>query len=122
MSLSDGSSIPEIAAADAVALIDTGAVLLDVREQDEWLAGHAPGAVHVPLGALKAGSDALPEGFAIAGERVVVVCRVGGRSAIATAALVAWGHDALNLVGGMYAWEQASLPVVTDDGAPGQVI
>ncbi len=53
---------------------------------------------------------------------VVCVCRVGGRSAAVAAALIAEGYDARNLAGGMQAWAAEGLPVVTDDGAPGQVV
>ena len=97
------------------ALLDQGAALLDVREADEWAAGHAPEAVHVPLSQLSL--DTIPPGSPL-----LVVCHVGGRSARATAALRNAGIDAANVVGGMAAWERAGLPVVTDDGAPGQVI
>jgi rhodanese-related sulfurtransferase len=80
--------------------------LLDVREDDEWAAGHAPGAVHVPLHDLPARLDAVP-----AGTRVAVVCRVGGRSAQATMWLRQQGYDAHNVAGGMYGWQAAGLPV-----------
>ncbi|MBK9178551.1 MAG: rhodanese-like domain-containing protein [Acidimicrobiales bacterium] len=91
-------------------------VLVDVREPDEWHAGHAPGAVHVPLGQLGQRLGELP-----ADTRLVMVCRSGNRSGRATDALVKHGYDAVNLVGGMQAWARAGLPVVTDDGGAGRV-
>lgn len=97
------------------ALLDSGAALLDVREPDEWAAGHAAQAVHVPLAQLSL--DVLPDG-----EPLLVVCHVGGRSAMATRALRNAGIPAVNVTGGMAAWERAGLPVVTDSGAPGQVV
>ena len=81
-----------------------GAVLVDVREDDEWLDGHAPGALHVPLGRLTA--EALP-----AGRPVYCICRSGNRSGLAVQALAAAGVDARNVSGGMQAWIAAGLPV-----------
>ncbi|SDQ22185.1 rhodanese-like domain-containing protein [Quadrisphaera sp. DSM 44207] len=86
--------------------VPEGAVLLDVREDDEWAAGHAPGAVHVPLGDLPARLGELPE------DDVYVVCRSGGRSARAVAWLTHHGVDAVNVDGGMGAWQDAGLPLV----------
>ena len=92
-----------------------GAVLLDVREDDEWQAGHAPHAEHVPLGDVAAAADRF------AGRKVLTVCRSGGRSAKAAEALAAAGVDVGNVAGGMTAWSAAGLPVVRDDGSPGHV-
>jgi rhodanese-related sulfurtransferase len=92
-----------------------GTSLLDVREDDEWDAGHAPGATHVALGKLRA--DALP-----VAAQVLCICRSGARSARAAEALRAAGIDATNVAGGMSAWVAAGLPVVRDDGGPGVVI
>jgi rhodanese-related sulfurtransferase len=91
-------------------------VLLDVREADEWNAGHAPDAVFRPLGELESVRFELPMN-----RKIVCVCRSGGRSARATEALRSWGFDAVNLEGGMQAWAAAGRPVVTDDGSPGRV-
>ena len=82
-----------------------GAVLLDVREDDEWAAGHATGAVHVPMGRLT--PDRLPEG-----RPVYVICRSGNRSGRVVEILTAAGVDARNVRGGMIAWERSGLPVV----------
>lgn len=81
-------------------------VVLDVREDHEWSAGHIDGAVHIPLGELQARVGELDPAA-----RTLVVCHVGGRSARATAWLDAQGHDVVNLAGGMEAWEQAGRPV-----------
>ncbi|RNI19037.1 rhodanese-like domain-containing protein [Flexivirga caeni] len=96
------------------------AVVIDVREQNEWDAGHAPGAIHIPLGELPARLDELPE----SGERdpLQVVCRSGNRSGKAVAWLNQQGFDAVNVAGGMKQWAFAGKPVVTDSGAPAQVI
>ncbi|MGV8966418.1 MAG: rhodanese-like domain-containing protein [Cellulomonas sp.] len=91
---------------DPSAPIPAGTTLVDVREQNEWDAGHAPGAVHVPLGELIARVGELPAG------RLLVVCQLGGRSARATEWLNGAGYDAVNLSGGMVDWARAGLPVV----------
>jgi len=109
-------SIEEIDAVTADDEVGAGAFLLDVRNPDEWDAGHAPAATLVPLGTLGDRVAELPTD-----RRIVVVCRSGARSARATEALVGAGYDAVNLAGGMQAWAALGLPVVTDAGGPGTV-
>ena len=92
-----------------------GVVLLDVREHDEWAAGHAPGATHLPLSRLT--PDAVPTGTS-----VMCICRSGSRSGMATGAFRKVGIEAVNVSGGMKAWAAAGLPVVRSDGRPGTVI
>jgi len=107
----------EVSALAAAEMVRSGALLVDVREDDEWAAGHAPAAAHLPMSRLFGGRVALPS------DRLIVcVCHVGARSAAVAAGLVAAGWDAVNLVGGMEAWLSAGLPVVGDDGRPGTVI
>ena len=91
-----------------------GVALIDVRELDEWEAGRAPGAVHVPLSNLQA--DLLPEAAVLH-----CICRSGGRSAKVTEALRRAGYDAYNVAGGMQAWAAAGFPVEAAAG-PGTVI
>jgi hydroxyacylglutathione hydrolase len=108
--------VPEIDAVDANSA-PGDQVLLDVREPDEWEAGHAPGATWIPLGELERARTEVPFN-----KRIVCVCRTGGRSARAAEDLISWGFDAANLTGGMRAWEAAGLPVIRDDEPPGAVI
>ncbi len=108
---------PKVGAEQARQLQDQGAILLDVREQAEWRAGHAPGARHIPLGHLPGRLRELPPR-----RTVVTVCRSGARSARAAALLTSEGRDVVNLVGGMRAWARAGLPVVASGGRPGQVV
>ena len=82
-------------------------VVLDVREQHEWNAGHIEGATHVPLSALQSRVGELDPTV-----RTLVICHVGGRSARATGWLHAQGHDVTNVAGGMEAWEAVGRPVV----------
>jgi rhodanese-related sulfurtransferase len=85
------------------------AVVVDVREPDEWRTGHIPDARHVPLGQLEAHVAEL-----LAEPEIIFVCRSGNRSAAATRALVKAGHpNALNMTGGMGAWRAAKLPVTS---------
>lgn len=87
--------------------------LLDVREQDEWDAGHAPEALHIPMGELSERLADLP-----ADNPMYVVCRSGGRSARVTAYLNANGWDATNVDGGMQSWASNGRAMVSDSGAP----
>jgi rhodanese-related sulfurtransferase len=112
----EGDALVEIDPEEAVARIADGSFLLDVREPDEWEAGHAPQAHHIPLGELEARWNELPSD-----QEVICVCRGGGRSARAAAALASVGLTTVNLAGGMRAWDEANLPVVAADGA-GSVI
>jgi len=105
----------EVTPQDAVGLRDQGAVLVDVRENDEWTAGHAPGAVHLLLAEVSDGASRFD------GQQVLAVCRSGRRSAKATEILAAAGIDVRNVAGGMAAWAEAGLPVVREDGAAGTV-
>ncbi len=98
-------------------LIGAGAVVVDVREEEEWAAGHAPGALLIPMGQVEARVDEIP-----AGRPAVIVCRSGGRSDAVAQLLTSLGTNAVNLAGGMRAWEHAGLPVVTDAGSPGCIV
>jgi rhodanese-related sulfurtransferase len=111
-----GQRIQEVDVTDASAGGEH-VVLLDVRNAKEWEAGHAPSAMWVPLGELEGARFKLPMN-----RRIVCVCRVGSRSAKATAELLQLGFDAVNMAGGMKAWEAQGLPVVRDDGSAGTVI
>ncbi|ROP44886.1 rhodanese-like domain-containing protein [Pseudokineococcus lusitanus] len=106
------SDTPRVPAAD----VPADAVLVDVREQDEWDAGHAPDAVHIPMGELPDRLGELPEGD------VHVVCRSGGRSARATAWLQQNGVDAVDVAGGMGAWLEAGRPLVSENGQDARVL
>ncbi|UZJ30489.1 rhodanese-like domain-containing protein [Streptomyces endophytica] len=97
------------------------AFLLDVRENDEWQAGHAEGALHIPMSEFVARYGELTE-KAPEGDKVYVLCRVGGRSAQVAQYLIQQGVDAVNVAGGMQAWEAAGRPVSDGNGGAGTVI
>jgi rhodanese-related sulfurtransferase len=107
---------PTASADEARHLMAQGAILLDVREDAEWRAGHAPGARHIPLGRLAPRVKDLPQR-----RTVITVCRSGHRSARAAALLAREGREAVNLSGGMHAWARAGLPVIAAGGRPGRV-
>lgn len=99
---------PEVMSAD----LPTGIFLLDVREDDEWVAGHAPEAVHVRLGELSARTDEIPRD-----QEVYVICRSGARSAYAAQALAGAGWNTVNVADGMTGWAVAGRPMISETGA-----
>ncbi|MGO9558133.1 MAG: rhodanese-like domain-containing protein [Acidimicrobiales bacterium] len=107
----------EVSPDEAAELLKAGALLLDVREPEEWEAGHVAGARFIPMGEVQARVAELPSD-----RRIVVMCRAGHRSVIVTEALAGAGIDAVNLAGGISAWSAGDRPLVTRDGSPGTVI
>lgn len=93
--------------------------IVDVREPNEWLAGRIDGAVHIPLNDILAGGE---RGVLDPERPVVLVCKTGNRSEVATLMLKARGFDAHNLEGGMEAWQAEGLPFLDEEGAPGRVV
>jgi rhodanese-related sulfurtransferase len=102
-------TVPTVAVAD----IPADAPLLDVREADEWRAGHAPTARHLPMSELVERLGELPDD-----DPLYVVCRSGGRSARVVAYLAQQGYPAVNVDGGMQAWSARGRAVVADSGTP----
>lgn len=104
----------EVATVNVTDLPDD-AVVLDVREDDEFQAGHAPGAVHVPLDQVPARLADVPE---LDGP-IPVICRAGGRSLRAAQWLESQGFEVVNVTGGMKSWAAAEKAVVAEgDGEP----
>ena len=110
-------TIEEINAVDALAAVEAGAFLLDVRNDDEWEAGRAPSAYYITLSEVIVRAAELPGDIDI-----IAVCRAGARSLKAAEALATKGYVVKNLTGGMRAWEAAGLPVVDATGGAGTVI
>ena len=79
--------------------------LIDVRERDEFAAGHVPGAVNLPMSTLGDHLDKLPDGA------FDVICQIGGRSARVVQALEARGFDATNVDGGTGEWAASGYPI-----------
>ncbi|WP_297914175.1 rhodanese-like domain-containing protein [Thiomonas sp.] len=103
------TEIPVEQAAQAVREAD---VVLDVREADEFAAGHLPGAVLAPRGLLEFKLSSSPE----LGARdldVVLYCKTSGRAALAAAVMHEMGYSRVrSIAGGFDAWTAAGLPVV----------
>ena len=97
----DGRLRSHVSAARAMELVSAGATLVDVRERTEWKSGHAPQAVHVPLGEIDKATRRLP-----ADKPVLTICASGMRSRSAAKHLRGLGYDAASVSGGMAAWQQ----------------
>ncbi len=104
-------------AAAAHDLCEAGACLVDVREDHEWEAGHAPNAIHITLSTLPDNLELI-----LKDSQIVTVCRSGGRSYQAALFLADHGYEAINLAGGMTAWSEGGFSVVDDNGEPGKVV
>jgi rhodanese-related sulfurtransferase len=107
------AELRNINVAEAIAFVSDGALFLDVREDNEWEAGHATDATHLALGDVP---DHLGD---LAKDRLIVcVCRSGARSARAATFLIQNGFDAINLEGGMLAWASEDRPLVGQGDEP----
>ncbi len=101
------SDIPEIDIHEAKKRIDKGAVLVDVREQNEFDELRIPGSILVPLSEFQTRFDELPKD-----KELVMQCRSGARSGRMTEFLLANGYtNVVNMAGGILAWNEAGLPV-----------
>jgi rhodanese-related sulfurtransferase len=107
--MNQGGSVPQVPAAE----VPSEAFLLDVREADEWAAGHVPGALHIPLGELAARYLEIDRASAL-----YVICRSGRRSDQAAQALAGVGWQASNVADGMVGWHAAGLPMTSESGQP----
>lgn len=105
-------SIPTIELDNVPQPLPETVTVLDVREPDEWQAGHIEGALHIPLSLLPVRVSEVPDG------EILVVCKGGGRSAQACMYLGQQGHVVINLAGGMLDWQAAGRPMVSETGQP----
>lgn len=103
------NGIPTVSIDQVPHPLPEGLTVLDVREPVEWAHGRIDGALHIPLMELVERVAEVP-----ADNQVLVVCKVGGRSAQATGYLVQSGYQAVNLDGGMLDWSAAGRPMVSD--------
>lgn len=101
-------AVPEIDVAHLSSLMAEGVRVIDVRETDEYVSGHVPGAVHVALGTV-------PQHVGVfQGEGpAYVICKAGGRSMQACQFLDQQGVQVVNIAGGTMAWASAGYPLVT---------
>ena len=109
-----GPQVPSVTPTE----VATDAYLLDVREPDEWVNGHAPGAHHLPMMEIPTRMAEVPTDV-----EVVVVCRSGGRSGQVVSYLMGNGWDNVrNLDGGMQSWAASGRDVVSENGQPAHVL
>lgn len=94
---------------EAKAAVDAGALLLDVREKEEFEAGHALGAFSIPLSELNDRYTELDKDA-----EIYCICKSGGRSGQATGALNEAGYDVTNVIGGSLDWYGEGLPFVSE--------
>ncbi|HET9675985.1 MAG TPA: rhodanese-like domain-containing protein [Solirubrobacterales bacterium] len=111
MAEEQGNEVREVSREEARKLVDEGAQLVDVRADHEWEAGRIAGATHLPL-------QQLPErlGEIDKDRPVIVYCRGGNRSSMATAALQDAGYDAVKLTEGIVGWSEEDLPLEPEGG------
>jgi rhodanese-related sulfurtransferase len=108
-------SVPTVSISDVPDPLPEGLHVLDVREDDEWAFGHIEDAQHIPLMQLPGRLHEVPD------EQLLVVCKMGSRSAQATVYLVQNGFNAVNLDGGMLDWESTGRPMVSETAQPPMV-
>jgi hydroxyacylglutathione hydrolase len=102
----------EIQPQEAQQLIEGGtAVVVDVRDQDEYDAGHIAGAKHVRFDELSEAGAGVAKG-----NKVLFYCKSGDRSATAAGAFAGSGFEAYSVSGGLEAWAEAGLPLEPEDG------
>ena len=99
-------AIPEIDVHELARRREAGAVVIDVRQPDEYDEAHVPGATLIPLGEVGGRLDEVP-----VDTEVLVICRSGGRSLKAAEVMAAAGRRPINVAGGTLAWIEAGLPV-----------
>ena len=112
----DEMEVAQAQIVDVPSTFDGSVVLLDVREDDEWRRGHAPGAQHIPMGQVPSRIGEIN-----ADAKLFVVCQAGGRSQRVAQYLARNGYVPVNVSGGMLAWSGAGRPVITDDGGTGVI-
>ncbi len=104
------NDIPQVPVDELARRLESGARLVDVRELDEFVSGHVPGAVHLPLSAWPDAAGALHAGGA-----VHLICAKGGRSQKAAEYLAARGYEVANIEGGTKDWIDGGFPVETGE-------
>lgn len=103
-------AIEEVSVAELKELVGAGAPVVDVREADEYLSGHVPGAVSVPLSTLVGADDRFSDSAT-----TYVICQAGGRSMRACEYLAAQGKSVVNVAGGTGAWIASGFDIVVGD-------
>jgi|SRR5689334_5000627 len=105
------SGIPTVSVDQVPQPLPEGLFVVDVREPVEWAHGRIDGSVHIPMSEIVERIGEIPNGG-----QVLVVCKVGARSARVAEYLVQSGYEAFNLDGGLLDWVGAGRPLVADTG------
>jgi len=111
MAEEQGKEVREVSREETRKMVDEGAQLVDVRADHEWEAGRIAGAKHVPLPELPQRTGEIDKD-----RPVVVYCRGGNRSSMATAALNDAGYEAVKLTEGIVGWSGEDLPLEPEGG------
>jgi rhodanese-related sulfurtransferase len=103
-----GPALPSLNALELNEKLKDGkqAVVIDVRQPEEYREGHIAGSKLIPLGELNKRMNELPKN-----KEIICVCASGSRSQSATKFLIGAGYTAFDMNGGMYMWQRAKLPV-----------
>jgi rhodanese-related sulfurtransferase len=105
------ASVKEVSVAEVEQAIRNAQVVVDVREADEFAAGHVPGAVHISRGMLEFRFSGMPA-LQSRDINIVLYCKTSGRAALAGVALQEMGYlNVTNIAGGFDAWVAAGKPV-----------
>jgi rhodanese-related sulfurtransferase len=104
--------MPEVSAAEAQQIVESGAQIIDVRTDVEFEVGHIPGARHVPVADVQRESSGLAKD-----QPVLLYCRSGNRSGPVADAFAASGWDAHSIEGGLIAWDEAGLELEPEGGS-----
>lgn len=109
LTLDAKSRIKEVTVAEALQHVADGAALIDVREDNEWEAGHARGALHIGRGVIERDIvQKVPD----KGAELILYCGGGYRSALAVDSLQKMGYtNVRSMAGGWTAWQEAGAPV-----------
>jgi rhodanese-related sulfurtransferase len=110
------SGVPTVGISGVPDPLPDGLAVVEVRGPVEWHYGHIEGAIHIPMAEVPTRLEEVPEG------QVLVVCKVGARSARVAGYLVQQGRDAVNLDGGLLDWEAAGRALVSETGQPPVVV
>lgn len=112
----DDTAVPQAEIGEVPTSFGEDVVLLDVREDDEWQRGHAPGAQHIPMGDVPTRMAEIDTDA-----QLYVICHSGGRSARVAQYLARNGYEPINVSGGMLAWAHAGRPLEAGSGEAGSL-
>jgi rhodanese-related sulfurtransferase len=108
MSTTNETPIPTVSIDEVESRLEGGAILVDVRQEFEYVEAHVPGALLIPLDQLQSRIDEIPVDV-----EVLCICRSGGRSSKATEFLRSRGLNAYNVEGGTLAWIESGRAIAT---------